>query len=314
MIDSTTATNTSYACSGLALLLLAGRMLAARTQPKPFDLSFFVASFAFVAIVARMVVSKYALHYGTINDYTKVAPTPEIIDRIRTGTVYTLSLRILLTSILWSQCLLLLLLYRRFVAHLPWMKHAINATYLFTALTFVSVVLACFLECRPISLFWQLSATPSTCVKAIVQISLQCIGNVIIDAMLIALSVPVLFIKGGSTTQRLRLAGLFSLGIFCIVINCIRLYYSFKDKSAQPTRTFWASIALLTSTFVANAPTLYGSIRLWRGEKKSSKGNSGYQNTNPTRTTAVNATVLERGEKQDEEKQIAVETVVTVMR
>ncbi|KAF4548225.1 Hypothetical protein D9617_30g011290 [Elsinoe fawcettii] len=262
MFTADQATAASYACSAVAAVTLILRLIAARQQPNPFDASFFITVFTLVTVLARVIVSKYALEYGTVNDYTGKIITDEILQRIKMGTVLTLTLRILLTTILWAMCLLLLLLYRRFIAHIYWMKPAIMATAVLIGVTYLAVVFATFLECRPLHKFWQVSPPPGQCVKALVQVSLQCVGNIIIDFALIGISVPVLFIQGSSSAQRVKLAVLFSLGIFCVVVNCLRLFYTFQQKSAQPARTFWASIAIVVSAFVANAPVIYGSIRL----------------------------------------------------
>ncbi|KAG8626009.1 hypothetical protein KVT40_006410 [Elsinoe batatas] len=270
MFDADQATAASYACSAVAAAILVLRLIAARQQPNPFDASFFITVFSLVIVIVRLVVSKYALQYGTVNDYTGKVLTDEILERIRLGTILTLTLRILLTTILWAMCLLLLLLYRRFIAHIYWMKPAILATAALIGVTYLAVVFATFLECRPLHKFWQVSPPPGQCVKALVQVSLQCIGNIIIDFALIGISVPVLFIHGSSSAQRVKLAVLFSLGIFCVVVNCLRLFYTFQQKSAQPARTFWASIAIVVSAFVANAPVIYGSFRLKKAKKTSS--------------------------------------------
>lgn len=37
--------------------------------------------------------------------------------------------------------------------------------------------------------------------------------------------------------------------------------------SAQPTRSLWASVQMLVSTFVANAPTIYGDLRIIQKKK-----------------------------------------------
>ncbi|PNS16140.1 hypothetical protein CAC42_4541 [Sphaceloma murrayae] len=274
MIAPQSAVISSYACSIVTSLILIARLFCARLQPRPFDLSFFVTLFSLVIVIIRAIVSKYALHYGTINDYKFVDPTPDVIEHIRIGTILTLTLRILLTTILWAMCALLLLLYRRFVSHLPWMKRAISATWIFMGASYLAVVLAIFFECHPLSKFWQFSPPPGQCTKALVQVSLQCAGNMAIDVVLIALSVPVLFIKGTSSSQRLKLGTLFSMGVFCIIVNGLRLYYTFVQGSAQPARTFWASIAIAVSAFVANAPVIYGSIRLRKNASRFSETGS----------------------------------------
>ena len=59
------------------------------------------------------------------------------------------------------------------------------------------------------------------------------------------------------------------LGLFTLIITCVRLPLVVHDQSAQPSRTFFASIQLLTSTFVAAMPTIYG--RLQNGRRKNAE-------------------------------------------
>jgi len=60
---------------------------------------------------------------------------------------------------------------------------------------------------------------------------------------------------------------LFALGTFCIIITIVRLVSVYDTKSAQPTRSFWASVQMIVSTFVANAPTIYGDLNIAKRKK-----------------------------------------------
>ncbi|KAF4551965.1 Hypothetical protein D9617_11g008120 [Elsinoe fawcettii] len=315
MIDSTTSNNANNVCSALATLILIARLALSKLQHKPIDLSFFICLFALSCIIARIPVTYYILQYGTASDLAaKLKTNPNALktanmDHVRIGSLLSLTTRILLTSVLWSMNLVLLLLYRRFISHLPWMKHAITASWIFMAASYLAVVLATFLECRPFALWWQVTPSPGTCVKAYYQTVIQCVSNIVVDVVLMLISVPLLFIQGSSLRQKFRIGGLISLGLFCIIVTCLRLGYIFVQGSLQPTRSFWGSVSMLVATAVANAPVLYGSVNLFKRKKQTSYG---YGATGPQTGTAK-VTGQQRTVVEDEKDgAIVKQTVVTL--
>lgn len=60
-----------------------------------------------------------------------------------------------------------------------------------------------------------------------------------------------------TVTRKLRLLGLFSLGIFLVAITVIRLPFNVHNADTQVNRTTWASAEAFTAAFVANVPTLF---------------------------------------------------------
>lgn len=132
-------------------------------------------------------------------------------------------------------------------------------------------MLATFLECHPFHKYWQITPPPGKCVKAYVQLFLQCISNIVLDVFLLIISYPLLAVsfQGQSNwSQKLRVGLLLILGLFCTVVTCVRVAYVLKARSYQPVRSFWASIQILVATFVANTPTIYGCLRVV-GRRKS---------------------------------------------
>lgn len=81
--------------------------------------------------------------------------------------------------------------------------------------------------------------------------------NIFTDLMLIALPWKSLFSIQRSFAERLRLMGLFSIGIFLVAITVIRLPLNIANSSAQVNRTTWASVESFGAAFVANVPALF---------------------------------------------------------
>ncbi|TKX23816.1 hypothetical protein C1H76_3754 [Elsinoe australis] len=302
------AQTANYVCVSLAVVFLAIRLLASKFQPKAFDASFFVTVFALCVLIGRLITTYFTLTFDTaadaVHDAAQGHPfSEEKLSHIKEGTIFSLFNRVLETTFWWTQSVVILLLYRRLVSHIKWTKHAINATWLFIGCSYLAVVITIFLECTPFSRYYQVSPPPGQCVKGYKQTLIQCLSNIVIDIALIAVAIPVVFIQGRQTTQRLRIGALIALGIFATIVTCVRLAYIFSQGSLQATRSFWAGIQILVSGFVANAPIIYGSLKLWRKEwLKSKSAGEGYAMTStgrPSRTSRVDRTTERKGITED---------------
>ena len=145
----------------------------------------------------------------------------------------------------------------------------IKLTWTTVAATFMAIVLATLLECRPFHLYWQITPNPGLCVKSYIQITLQCASNVVLDLMMLVISWPILRVKGRTWQDQLRIGALYLLGTFCIIVTTLRLIFIYDSGSGQSTRSLWASIQMVVSTFVANTPTIYGLLRTKPRDQRS---------------------------------------------
>lgn len=177
--------------------------------------------------------------------------------------------RALVTTFYWLQCTLLLLFYREMLDHISWVSRTVKCCWMFMICSYIAVILVTFLECRPISLFWTLDPTPARCTRAYGQIFAQCLSIAVIDSILLVISAPILRSQIRQFPRNLQLGLLYTLGFFSLVIIGIRLHFIYRDGSAQPARSFWASIQVITATFVANAPSVYGTLKNFRRRKDS---------------------------------------------
>ncbi|OTA98165.1 hypothetical protein M426DRAFT_43116, partial [Hypoxylon sp. CI-4A] len=172
--------------------------------------------------------------------------------------------RVLLTSALWLQICVLLLFYSRITSGITWADRLTKTAWVAVCLTYIAIVPATFLECRPISLYWQISPDPGHCVRAYVQLLIQGVANIVIDLLLLSIAYPLICLRKRSLSEYISLYTLFALGTFCIVITVVRIVLVFDEDSSQTTRSLWASVQIFVSCFVANAPTIYGSLRVVR--------------------------------------------------
>ena len=273
-VNSNEAKIANWVSISLAIFILLVRFICGQHyQKSSWDIAAAIVLLSIALLIARIVVSSFVLEYGTADDILLEGVTHyEDLDRdkIQKGTILSLISRLLITTVYWLQCVLLLLFYTRILAHIHWVKLCVRVTWIVIGTSYIAVVLATLLECRPFKLYWQIQPDPGSCARAYVQLFVQCICNIVIDLLLLAISYPVLKTQGHEQTQRLRIAGLYILGTFCIIITCIRVAYIHGSNSAQPARSFWASIQGIISTFVANAPSIYGQLKLRKRNRTQS--------------------------------------------
>ena len=258
----------AYVCVALSLFMLLGRIVICRWHHRPIDLSFFLVIFSIAVLVARTITNHVSLTHGTANDATlqgdSVYFDPGNEKQIKIGSIASLLSRVFLTLALWFQIAILLDFYSHITSGIRYIAITIKVAWITWIASLVAIVLATFLECHPFSLYWQVRPDPGQCVKAYVQLLLQGISNVILDLMLLFIAYPLVTLKKRSWTQRISLYTLFALGTFCIIITIVRLALVFQQGSSQTSRSLWASVQVTVSIFVANAPTVYGSIRTAR--------------------------------------------------
>ena len=260
MVTASDAKTANWVCAALSLVILFVRFVATRYRDKRFDLASALVGASIAVLIARIVVVYLYLLYGTSNDVLSGKKSyfdDSDLRTIKAGSILAVVARILITTFYWLQISLLLLFYSNLVRDIHW-KHTIKVSWALVVATYVAVVLASVLECHPFKLYWQISPAPGQCVHAYTQLYVQGISNIVLDLCLLAISYPLLNFKNKSWSQTLRVGLLFILGFFTIIVTCVRLAYIHGENSFQPVRSFWASVQMFTSTFVANAPIIYG--------------------------------------------------------
>lgn len=270
MFTAIQAKHANYACAALSLVILFIRLVVSHLRKKPFDLSFFLVVASIFVIIGRIIVVYYYLLFGTASDALGNEHYFDIHDahNIKKGSILSLVARVFITSSCWLQIGLLLLFYSHMMYGIRWVARTITFTWVATIASFIAIVLATFLECRPFHLYWQVVPDPGNCVKSYAQIFIQCVANIFLDLLLLVISYPIIATyKGRSWKQHLRIAVLFCLGTFCIIVAALRLVSILDSRSAQPTRSLWASVQMVVSTFVANTPTIYGDLQVVKRKK-----------------------------------------------
>lgn len=258
----------AYVCTGLSLAILLFRFGVGLKLKKPIDASFFLIIASVAVDATRLVVDQIYLRDGTASDAIQHADYFDTHSpaRIKRGSILSLVGRALITTSCWQQICLMLLFYARMLYNVHWVRRLIISCWALTVTSYIANILLIFLECQPFHLYWQVHPNPGSCLKGYGQLLTQAISNIVIDLLLLAIAFPLLWCKR-TWTEHLRVGVLYTLGVFCIIVTVLRLVAIYASDSAQPTRSFWASVQMAVSTFVANAPTIYGDMRTKKRKK-----------------------------------------------
>ncbi|KAI0190848.1 hypothetical protein F4808DRAFT_398806 [Astrocystis sublimbata] len=290
MTASGPAEQANYASTALTILILLTRISLWLWRRERIDISFILVVLSVVVVVSRIIVNAFYLRYGNAADVIKHAGyfDEKNLADVMTGSILVLVARVMITTILWLQIVILLIFNSRITCRVNWVAMVVKITWGLVAISYVANVLTVFLECQPITLYWQVTPDPGTCVKAWGQLYAQTISNIVLDVLLIAIAYPIVNLRKRSIGEHLTLYLLFALGTFCIIISVIRIISVRDSGSSQVIRSLWASVQMLVSTFVANAPNIYGSIRAVRMIKKSTA------NSGPTPNYGLNSSIHNR--------------------
>lgn len=266
VMDLDNAKAANWACGSLTGTILIVRLLTCHARkPRRFDLTMALVISSLVAMLARTILNYHYLQYNSMAAYGPSSPEHVHAPDFATGTILVLCARLFITTFSWLQCAILLLFYTNVVSHITWTRYLIRVCWGLILSTYIAVVLATFLECRPFRLYWETPASGRDhCTRAYVQLVVQCASNIAIDFVLLAISSPLLKYRDRTWMQRFQLAILYAIGTFCIIVSVVRTIMIYDRNSAQAVRSVWASIQEVVAAFVANAPSVYGAVMLQR--------------------------------------------------
>ncbi|KPM39234.1 hypothetical protein AK830_g7359 [Neonectria ditissima] len=171
--------------------------------------------------------------------------------------------RVCYALFLWCLKLALLAFYSRFIYVFRWGKPVATALWAFIALSFVAVLITTLAECRPLSLMWELSTADhrDECHRALGNLILMAVCNIISDVALIILPFPILQHLRLDFKTKIQLGFLFSVGAVVVAITILRIPLILNQSVSQKSRSMWASIEILCACVVANTPFFYALLK-----------------------------------------------------
>ncbi|KAG0128166.1 hypothetical protein HOY82DRAFT_39465 [Tuber indicum] len=263
-LDTNTLVAT-YVCTILALILIFLRLGLRCRRKEGMRVDDVWMGISLVPLIVRLGVIHVVLAYGTNNFSRKAHPIEDIseveIRQRSTGSKMVLAGRVFYAGFVWCMKVCVLGFYERLTARSKPYGLLIDITYVTLFLTYVAVVFVTFLECRPFPVYWQMIPDPGRCVQAVAQLVTMGSLNILTDAVLILIPLPLVFRARLPLIRKIQLFLLFGVGMFVISVTMIRMPVIINDKSAQKARTLWASIECLAACVVANAPVLNSLLR-----------------------------------------------------
>ncbi|KAI0473387.1 hypothetical protein GGR56DRAFT_675887 [Xylariaceae sp. FL0804] len=180
------------------------------------------------------------------------ALTPDVVYYMGLAGKLSIVLRIVFACILWSLKMAVVDLLRGLLRRLQYERPVLYSTYAFLAVTFLASLLAVFLECRPLSMYWKLFLVDEMWAE---------VSNILTDALLLALPFPMILRARVPVWKRVRLSVVFGLGFLLIAVSIIRLARGRSLVDTQMNRIFWGSMEVGVASTVATIPTIYILLR-----------------------------------------------------
>ncbi|CUS08983.1 unnamed protein product [Tuber aestivum] len=134
----------------------------------------------------------------------------------------------------------------------------ITGAYVIVGVSYFIICLVLFLTCRPWNKLWQIRPDPgpNCSIESPVYYLTVLSFNVLTDAFLISLPLPLLIRSSLPWRRKAILVLLFSAGIFIITAAILRCVFSLTDPQNSRTVSAWACRETFVAVVVGNAPML----------------------------------------------------------
>ncbi|EKV04664.1 putative srpk [Penicillium digitatum] len=224
--------------------------------------------FIFETIAAYLVSSRF-------HDLTNAYMTPEqraAVDPHSTEWSYRVSgskLQIigwsLYVDILWLVKISLAVFYSRLTTGLQNLPARVRLSYVILGVTYVVTTLVLLLSCQPFHAFWQINPDPGNHCQpsnSRVYVLVVVVCNVLTDAYLLSIPLPLLWTVNLNLKRKLPLMFLFSGAVFVMMAGVIRsatIMKSNPDGAESGSR--WACRETFVSIVVSNLPIIQPLIR-----------------------------------------------------
>ncbi|KAK8069903.1 integral membrane protein PTH11 [Apiospora phragmitis] len=169
--------------------------------------------------------------------------------------------------ILWSLKLCLATSYKRLFERtsIKRSRLLISIAFYVIGATYIIVALSILLSCQPLPKFWQIYPNPGNLCQptlSSVYVLVVIVFNVLTDAYLLSIPLPLLWQVNIGLRKRLPLMALFSGGLFIGIAGCIRAHVilnSGPEGAAEGSR--WACRETFVAIVVTNMPFIHPKIR-----------------------------------------------------
>ncbi|CAI6336677.1 unnamed protein product [Periconia digitata] len=149
------------------------------------------------------------------------------------GFIWILSTTLVKLSVLHLYRLIFLGEHRAYIQGRPF-KYAINTLYTLLILFCISHILLALLECQPIERQWNKNVN-GRCTDTYKQNLADTITNMVLDLLVIVLPMPLLWQLQMPMATKLKVCGIFGLGLFICATNIARVVVIASTRGADVT-------------------------------------------------------------------------------
>ncbi|KAL2823777.1 hypothetical protein BDW59DRAFT_148324 [Aspergillus cavernicola] len=227
------------------------------------------------------LIGQYGTNIGLTDDQ-RAALTPDQTDRLVYGSKCLMAGWTCYVCLIWSLKACMLFFYNRLTLGLMQQK-LVKFNAVLCASTFVAVIMTIFLHCRPISKHFQVYPDPGlNCSADYVNYIVIASTNVVTDAILLSIPIPLLAKVRLALRRKLIIGVLLCGGIFVIAATLLRCILSLQSIDNINNSTIWAIRETFVAIIAINAPCIKplfsSSVWLRSSSKDPSSGREGYGN------------------------------------
>ncbi|TGZ78085.1 hypothetical protein EX30DRAFT_334718 [Ascodesmis nigricans] len=270
----------SYWCAGICIAAFVFRLFGRYVRIEKLYVDDLLMAASVVPLAVRMVFVHLVLQWGTNNvdvDQLKDMYKDDErglradVGRRERGSGMVLGARVALAGYIFLQKYSITLFYSRLISQLYTRKYRLGLLYirLFLLFSFITTLITIFATCTSTDITRVIPPPSPRCRTAFPPLLATAALSSTADIILVFAPLPTLLSRQLRIKwyRRLRIVISFSLSLGCAAVSAYRAYITITHHGAQQTRTMWASIELLTATFVANAVVI-NSFARDTGEKK----------------------------------------------
>ncbi|OJD33511.1 uncharacterized protein BKCO1_30000104 [Diplodia corticola] len=230
------------------------KMVGGRLQKDDYLMILAWAFFTTMSVCAH-IVSLNGDNRAMTNEQRLQLPAAERDAKIL-GSKFFLTGHLTYVSTIWTLKLCMLLFFARLTRGLSaekFVKPAIGVV----GVTWLAEFLTVLLTCRPVQRNWQIYPDPGKlCThESAVWYIVQVIFNVLTDAVIVPIPMPLVIKAKVSTAKKLGLVVLLGAGIFVMVAATLRVVFVLTN-AAPSEPAIWAMRECFVATFVGNAPMI----------------------------------------------------------
>ncbi|KAL3484214.1 hypothetical protein BJX62DRAFT_244144 [Aspergillus germanicus] len=192
----------------------------------------------------------------------RAAFNPEEIRQMQTTTKLVVAGWYAYVGALWSLKGVVLIYYHRIMSGVT-QQMIIRVTAVYCALSFIAVILAISLHCRPFQKLWQIDPYPGAeCSAYNTLYIIVAVLNITTDMLLVYIPIPVLIRLRIKLYQKIMIGILLCSGVFIIVAALLRCVMSLMEISRINLSAIWTVREILVAFIAVNAPAIKPMFKL----------------------------------------------------